>query len=78
MTFKEFPLAQALELGHLDAHDQRALVRDGELSPVELTAAAIARARHLDPALGALSHADFEGALARAAGVDRAAPMAGV
>jgi len=78
MTFKEFPLAQALELGHLDAHDQHALVRDGELSPAELTAAAIVRARHLDPALGALSHTDFDGALARAAGLDRAAPMAGV
>ncbi|GAB3066852.1 amidase family protein [Stenotrophomonas tumulicola] len=78
MTLDAFPLAQALQLGHLDAHDQHALVRRGELSPRELAAAAIVRAAHLDPALGALSHADFDGALERAARVDRNAPMAGV
>ncbi|KRG44213.1 hypothetical protein ARC20_08745 [Stenotrophomonas panacihumi] len=78
MTPLDFPLAQALQLGHLDAHGQHALVRSGELSPRELTAAAVVRARHLDPALGALCHADFDGALARAEAVDREAPMAGV
>jgi len=74
----DFPLTQALQLGRLDAHDQAALVRGGELSPRELTAAAIVRAQRLDPALGALSHADFDAALARAERVDRAAVMAGV
>nr|WP_295374702.1 amidase family protein [Pseudoxanthomonas sp.] len=78
MTSDVFPLAQALQLGCLDAHDQSALVRRGELSPRELTAAGIVRARHLDPTLGALSHADFEGALDRAARVPADAPMAGV
>ncbi|WP_434027060.1 amidase family protein [[Pseudomonas] boreopolis] len=78
MTPLDFPLAQALQLGRLDAHDQRALVRRGELSPRELTAAALVRARHLDPALGALCHADAAAALARADAVDRDAPMAGV
>ncbi|WMJ70613.1 amidase family protein [Stenotrophomonas sp. 24(2023)] len=74
----EFPLAQALQLGCLDAHDQYALVRRGEVSPRELTAAAIVRARHLDPALGALSHVDFDAALDRAGRIERSAPMAGV
>jgi len=78
MSFEDFPLAQALQLGRLDAHDQRALVRQGELSPAELTAAAVLRARHLDPTLGALSHVDFDAALARAGRVDSDAPMAGV
>lgn len=78
MSGGDFPLTQALQIGHLDAHDQRALVRKGELSPDELVAAAITRARHLDPGLAALSHADFEGARVRAARVDRNAPMAGI
>ena len=78
MMLDDFPLAHALQLGRLDAHDQQALVRRGELSPVELTAAGIVRARHLDPALGALSHTDFDAALARAAQLDRRSPMAGV
>ena len=43
MTSQAFPLAQALQLGCLDAHDQSALVRRGELSPRELTAAGIVR-----------------------------------
>ncbi len=78
MTLDDFPLTHALQLGRLDALDQHALVRRGELSPAELAAAGIVRARHLDPALGALSHADFDAALMRAAQVDRNAPMAGV
>ncbi len=78
MTSLDFPLAQALQLGRLDAHDQQALVRRGELSPRELTASAIVRALHLDPALGALCHTDFDAALARADAVDRHAAMAGV
>lgn len=77
MMSTEFPLRQALEIGALDAHDQAALVRDGQLSTVELTAAAIARAEHF-ASLGALSHTDFTAALARAEGVDRSQPMAGV
>ncbi|MCL7715243.1 amidase family protein [Stenotrophomonas mori] len=78
MSFMDFPLAQALQLGHLDAHAQQALVRRGDLSPAELTAAGIVRARHLDPFLGALSHADFDAAARRAAQVDPATAMPGV
>mgnify|MGYP007088737105 CR=1 FL=1 len=44
MSFPQVPLSQALSLGRLDAHDQAALLARGELSPAELTAAAIASA----------------------------------
>ncbi|SEM22818.1 amidase [Pseudoxanthomonas sp. GM95] len=81
MSFPEVPLAQALALGRLDAHDQAALLARGEVSPAELTAAAIARAQHFEPTLAALSHRDFERALAHAATLakpDVDAPMRGV
>lgn len=77
MGSDDFPLRQALEIGVLDAHDQAALVRSCQLSPVELTGAAIARAQHFQ-VLGALSHTDFAGAMARAGQVDSAAAWAGV
>jgi len=77
MGSEEFPLRQALEIGVLDAHEQAALVRTGQLSALELTAAAIARAQHF-AALGALSHTDFSGAMARAREVEITSGLAGV
>lgn len=81
MNPRPIPVAQALALGRLDAHDQAALVRRGELLPSELVEAAIVRARQLDPVLGVLSHEDFDGARQRARMQDAVAdtlPMAGV
>jgi amidase len=77
MSGKEFPLRQAMELGVLDAHDQAAMVRTGQLSAQELVASAIVRADYFQ-ALGALSHTDFTAAQTRAAQVDTRAAMAGV
>lgn len=53
-------LQDALALGRLDAHDQAALRRSGEVSAVELVEAAILRAQHLDDALGSISHRAFD------------------
>lgn len=49
----------------LDATDQAALVRSGEVTPAELVEAAIARARVLDPALHSIVTPMFEQAAAR-------------
>ena len=76
----ETGLADAMALGALDAHDQAALVARGELPAEALVEAAIVRAQYLDPALGALCHADYDGARrrARALAGTRATPMRGV
>lgn len=71
-------LDDALEIGRLDAHGQAALLRGGELSPLELTESAILRAEALDPALDAISEAAFGLARARAAEPLPDGPMAGV
>ena len=71
-------LRQALEIGRLDAHDQAALRRRGEVSAAELTEAALLRIQALDPALGAVSHLAPELARARAAAPLPEAPLAGV
>lgn len=66
----------AWEIGRLDAHDQAALVRRGEVSARELCESAIERIEALDGSLNVITHRDYDAALARA---DRAAgPMAGV
>jgi amidase len=81
MSLPDLSLDQALALGRLDAHDQAALLVRGDVSPFELTAAAIARARHFDPLLGALSHTDFDRALAQSRALavpDASAPLRGV
>ena len=73
----------AFAIGRLDAHDQAALVRAGDLGASSLVEAAILRIEALDPQLQSLSHRAF--ALARreastldaASGPDRAS-MAGV
>jgi amidase len=54
----------------LDATDQAALVRSGEVSPVELVEAAIARAERVDPELNAIIHRRFDEARAEAAALD--------
>ena len=60
----------ALALGRLDAHDQAALRRSGEISAETLVEAAILRTELLDGALGAVSHRAFELALHRARDID--------
>lgn len=57
---------EAFALGRLDAHDQAALVRRGDLRAVELVEAAITRIEALDPAINALSVRAFDTALANA------------
>lgn len=54
-------------LGDHDAVELARLVRGGEVSPAELSQAAIARAGQVDPQLGAIAHADFEATAAGAA-----------
>lgn len=71
-------LHEAFELGRLDAHDQSALRRAGDVSARELAEAALLRIDALDPALGALSHrADALARAQLAAGLPDA-PLAGV
>ncbi|WP_165842943.1 amidase family protein [Phenylobacterium deserti] len=71
-------LDQAIEIGRLDAHDQAALVRRGELSGAELVETAIQRIEALDGALASVSWRAFDQARARAAALPKDAPMAGV
>jgi amidase len=67
------------DLAFLDATAQAALVRSGELSPLELVEAAITRTEKLNPQLNAVIHPLFDKARATASG-DFAddAPFAGV
>lgn len=65
-------IAEALALGRLDAHDQGALIRSGEVSPAELVEAAIVRIVVVDPTINAISHRAFD--LARARAAQAAAP----
>ncbi len=70
---------QLPELAFEDATALAALVRDGEVSPVELLEATIARIEALNPTLNAVVTPMFDEASAIvAAGVDRDAPLAGV
>ena len=64
----------ALALGRLDAHAQAQRVAAGERRARDLVDAAVLRAQRLDPALGALSHRDFERARVRADALDAGAP----
>jgi amidase len=74
----DFSLADACELGQLDAHDQAALVRRGELSAGELVEAAIMRIDALDGTLAAVSHRAFAQARHRAGEPLPVGPLAGV
>jgi amidase len=65
------------ELGRLDAVETAARIRAGELRPDEAVAAAVARARALEPALNAIPTETYDAALERARGpLD--GPFAGV
>jgi Asp-tRNA(Asn)/Glu-tRNA(Gln) amidotransferase A subunit family amidase len=66
------------ELEQLDAVEQAALVNRGEVKPVELVDAAIARIEARDGALNAVVTRTFEQARALASQVDVTAPLAGV
>jgi len=55
------------DLAFMDAHDQAALVRDGEATALELVDAAIARVEAVNPALNAMIHQRFERARDEAA-----------
>ncbi len=70
--------AEAMAIGRLDAHDQAALVRAGELSAAELVEAAILRVEALDPRLHSVSWRAFDQARAKAAGPLPDRPLAGV
>jgi amidase len=66
------------DLAGLDATAQAALVRAGELTARELVAAAIERARRVDPELHAIIHPRFEAAEDEADGRASAEPFGGV
>lgn len=71
-------ITDAFALGRLDAHDQAALVRKGEIDAATLTEAALMRIEALDPALRATSHYAPELARARAARLPDGGAMRGV
>jgi amidase len=64
--------------GHLDATALAELVRRGEIRPIELVDAAIARIEAIDPHLNAVIHRQFERARGDAARVPIDRPLAGV
>lgn len=73
--------SDAFRIGRLDAHDQAALVRSGEIDAAGLVEASILRIEALDPQLQALSHQAFALARREAAALDGATArgsMAGV
>jgi amidase len=71
-------LAMPDELSTLDATAQAALIESGELTPRELTDAAIARIESLNPALNAVIHKKFESARETASGEIASGPFRGV
>ncbi|MFC3050682.1 amidase family protein [Kordiimonas pumila] len=69
----------ALKLGMLDAHDQAALLRCGDITALELVEASITRAEALDPELNSISYKAYDDATARAFHIsDDHSPMSGV
>jgi amidase len=66
------------DLAMLDASAQAALVRKGEVEPVELVRAAIVRVERLNPALNAVITPMYERALKEAAGELHEGPFRGV
>jgi amidase len=66
------------ELAELDATEQAALVRKGEVSPLDLVEAAIERIERLNPELNAVIHEHFDRARGQARGTLPEAPFRGV
>jgi amidase len=66
------------ELADLDATAQAALVRRGDVTPIELVDAAIARIERLNPRLNAVIHEHFERARGEARGTLPDGPFRGV
>lgn len=66
-----------VQLAHLDATAQAALVRSGDVSAVELVQAAVDAAQRVNPILNAIIHPRYEAALAEAASPGTG-PFAGV
>ena len=66
------------ELTALDATDQAALVRSGEVSAAELVTAAISASERRNPAINAIIHPRYERALEEAHAGARSGPFAGV
>src|SRR6186713_3373281 len=61
-----------------DATGIAALVRRGEVTPVELADAAIARAEQTQPDINAIAEKLYDAARTRAKSIDRSLPLAGV
>jgi amidase len=61
-----------------DATGIAELVRQGEVTPVELADAAIARAEQTQPDINAIAEKLYDSARARAKSIDRSLPLAGV
>ena len=71
-------MALADQLGWLDGMAQAALVRQGEIGPVELVEAAIGRIERLNPALNAVIETMYDQARSAAASELGDGPFAGV
>jgi amidase len=66
------------DLAWMDAHDQAELVRSGQMTPVELVEAAIARIEKYNPSLNAVIHPRFDRARREAAQAVPGGPFRGV
>jgi len=75
---RAIPATVTTELRWADAHTQAARVASGELSPLELVDAAIARIEQLDPAVNAVIHRRFERAREEAQATLPDGPFRGV
>ncbi|MCD9005977.1 hypothetical protein LDO31_06970 [Luteimonas sp. XNQY3] len=81
MSRNTLPRGDAFAIGRLDAHDQAALLRSGDIDATGLAEAAIQRIEALEPQLQSLSHRAFDLARREAAAIDAAGErgtMAGV
>ncbi|HEU0238465.1 MAG TPA: amidase [Micromonosporaceae bacterium] len=72
------PASDVHALGRLDATDQAALVRHGDVTATELVSAAIARIEDLNPTLNAVITTTYDRALGSAAAGVPAGPFTGV
>lgn len=70
--------ADAWRIGRLDGHAQAQLLRDGEITSLELVESAITRIERLEPELNALTLRSFEAAREKAAACTAPSGMQGV